>query len=129
MPRWRKSSAGGWRVRAREPFRPAPAAAGDAGGLGGRPRAAARASGRLAARAWFVDRFVAALADGTAWERWYFFPFRSLRDVLLSVAIRTVLVDNRQALPAILATLERNGQLDRVCRAMGPRELAALWAQ
>src|SRR4026207_482702 len=84
---------------------------------------------RFASEAEFVAQFVAALADGTAWERWYFFPFRSLRDVLLSVAIRTVLVDNRQALPAILATLERNGQLDRVCRAMGPRELAALWAQ
>lgn len=82
---------------------------------------------RFASDAEFIAQFVAALADGTAWSRWFFFPFLRLQHHPTPAAIRTVLLEHRQCLPQVLAVLQRCGSLERVCRAAGAEELNAVW--
>src|SRR5918999_1098748 len=57
---------------------------------------------RFADEAEFIARFAADLAGGVAWERWYYGAFAELRPLGHRIALRTVLLENRRRLPAIL---------------------------
>jgi hypothetical protein len=81
---------------------------------------------RFADEAEFIARFAADLADGVAWERWFYGAFAELRPLGRRTALRKVLLDNRGRLPAILAWLARHGTLERVLAALDPGTLAAL---
>ena len=81
---------------------------------------------RFADEAEFIARFAADLADGVAWERWFYGAFAELRPLGDRGALRTLLLDHRRQLPAILAWLTRHGSLERVLAALDPRTLAAL---
>ena len=74
----------------------------------------------------FIARFAADLADGVAWERWFYGAFAELRPLGQRSALRKVLLDNRGRLPAILAWLARHGTLERVLAALDSRTLAVL---
>ena len=77
----------------------------------------------------FVARFVAELLSGTAWERWYFGAFRSYRQLDRSVALRDVLLDNREHLPQILRQLREDGWLEEVLALLDDAALARLWSE
>jgi hypothetical protein len=81
---------------------------------------------RFADEAEFIARFAADLADGVAWERWYYGAFAELRPLGNRSALRTLVLDHRRQLPAILAWLTRHGSLERVLAALDPGTLASL---
>jgi hypothetical protein len=84
---------------------------------------------RFGTRAEFVAQFLGALTGGTAWDRWYFFPFRSVRNLSPSAAVRAVMLANRECLPDVLGILERLGELGRVLRVVEASDLEAVWGQ
>ena len=81
---------------------------------------------RFADEAEFIARFATDLADGVAWERWFYGAFAELRPLGRRAALRAVLLDHREQLAAILAWLARHGSLERVLACLDARALAAL---
>ncbi len=76
----------------------------------------------------FVARFATDLLHGVAWERWYYNAFAALRPLPLAEALRTVLLDQRADLPAILTKLHQIGALEAVLTALEPSAHSELWA-
>jgi hypothetical protein len=84
---------------------------------------------RFASEQEFVVQFVSAVLDGDAWTHWYFFPFAAVQQLPPAQAIRSVLLDHRDSLPAILAALGRSEYLERWFRRAGPDDLDVIWSE
>ncbi|HZH31994.1 MAG TPA: hypothetical protein VEY11_14605 [Pyrinomonadaceae bacterium] len=77
----------------------------------------------------YVAHFVVALLQGSAWERWYYGAYAPLRALSAPAALREVLLDNRQHVPAILGKLHERGQLDALLAALDEQTRRLLWRE
>jgi hypothetical protein len=97
-------------------------------------RAIANANGdgttlvRFADQADYVAHFAADLAQDRAWERWFYGPFAALQVQNTSDALRGVLLDHHDQLPAILSYLHQYGALEAVLAGLGPGALRSVWS-
>jgi hypothetical protein len=82
---------------------------------------------RFRDRAEFVAAFIAALADGSAWSRWYFSEFDGFRALSSSNALRSVVLAEGEAGFAALARLTGRGA-QRVIDSMTPADAARVLA-
>jgi hypothetical protein len=76
----------------------------------------------------YVAHFVADLLQGRAWDCWFYGSFGGLRSRSMRDALRHVLLDNRDHLPAILSYLQRYGTLDRLLADLDIGTLRLLWS-
>ena len=90
--------------------------------------ATGRAVVRFADQADYVSQFVSDLMTGTAWQRWLYDAFASLRELPRAQALRRVLIDNTEHLPAVLASLERRGALSLVLAELDDAAMQTIWA-
>jgi hypothetical protein len=65
-------------------------------------------------RAAYLTQFIADLAEGRAWGKWYYNPFESLRSLLTSSAIREALIREPEQAETVLLRLATQGCLERV---------------
>lgn len=77
----------------------------------------------------YVAHFIVALLQGSAWERWYYAAYAPLRSLSAPAALREVLLDNRQHVPAILGKLHEHGQLDALLAALDEQTRRLLWRE
>jgi hypothetical protein len=85
---------------------------------------------RFADRAEWLAAFLIALADGKAWQGWWFDELRGLSELPASAAMRSVLVDDAAAGVAALVRLER-GTLQRVLQTLDDADVSRVlsnWA-
>ena len=75
----------------------------------------------------YVACFVADVLGSGAWGRWFYFPFRDLRERHKSDVLRHVLLDNVEELPEILARLARRGKLGELLDSIDAATAALLW--
>jgi len=76
---------------------------------------------RFSSRAAYLARFIADVASGTAWSRWYFVPFSGWRLLPASATIRSALVENPvEGLSALQSLDER--ELGRVVDCLAPTD-------
>jgi hypothetical protein len=76
---------------------------------------------RFRNRAAYLSRFVADVADGSAWTRWYFAPLSGWRLLPASAAIRSALVEDPVAGLDSLRALD-NCELERVAACLTPAD-------
>jgi hypothetical protein len=81
---------------------------------------------RFSSQAEYVAHFVADLLQGRAWNRWFYGAFAPLQSYSMRDAMRTVLLDHRDSLPAILGYLYRNGTLEQVLAVLDNAILQSL---
>lgn len=81
----------------------------------------------FASQADYVAHFIRDLLTGGAWECWYYYPFARCRADSLQETLQRVFDENRAHLAAILAALQRDGQLEAVLTLLGLAGSAALW--
>ena len=75
----------------------------------------------FASREDYVARFIADLAEGVAFRRWYYASFDSLRALSRDAAVREALVREPSITRGVLGRLLSSGKLDPVLRAMTAR--------
>jgi hypothetical protein len=81
---------------------------------------------RFASTADYLAAFLAALARGDAWQRWYFYPLRRLAR-LEPPAVFLALHAEGHEMPPVLLALKRSGELGRVLAAVGEEALTQAW--
>jgi hypothetical protein len=80
---------------------------------------------RFADRAAFLARFLADVATGVAWGKWYYAGFHGLRPLSSSAALRTAICDDAElGLRALLVLSD--GERRRVVEALSPRDARRL---
>jgi hypothetical protein len=77
---------------------------------------------RFANRAAFLAHLLRNLADGSAWTKWYFAEFDSLRSLPTGAAIREVLLREPSRAEAALMELAATNKLSQVCRVLSARD-------
>ncbi len=77
----------------------------------------------------YVAHFITDLIEGRAWRRWFYGVFASLRPRSTGDALRAVLVDNGDHLPAILSFLYRYEALEKLLAYLDEATLRWLWSQ
>lgn len=82
---------------------------------------------RFADTAEYVGSFVAALLHGTAWDQWFYRRFSPVRGLGTVGALRAVLTDHSEHVPAIVQTVHRQGALERLLATSDDETLALLW--
>ena len=81
---------------------------------------------RFASTADYVAAFLAALARGDAWRRWYFSPLRRLSGMDVPAVFLALAAEGNDIAHVMLA-LKRSGELGRVVSAVGEDALAQAW--
>lgn len=81
---------------------------------------------RFASTADYLAAFLAALARGDAWHRWYFGPLRRFARLGLP-AVFLALDAEGNDMALVLTALHRSGELGRVVPAVGEEALAQAW--
>ena len=75
----------------------------------------------------FVSCFLARLANGDAWDRWYFGAFSSYRGLPLEEIIISVLQDNQELVPEILGRLRKSNALELVINLLSRSSQRDVW--
>jgi hypothetical protein len=83
---------------------------------------------RFPDRAAYLAQFLSDLADGRAWDRWYYPAFAALRPLPISTAIRLAIEAQPGAADGALLALGRDGHLARVAQALNEPDAARLLA-
>lgn len=84
---------------------------------------------------YFPDRvsynahFVADLAQGCAWNRWYYHPFDTVSSLPTSAAIRTVLTREPEQIPLLLRVLVTRKQLGAVLEQLSTYDAQIIYEQ
>ena len=81
---------------------------------------------RFPSTADYLAAFLAALARGDAWQRWYFRPLRRLARLEAPAVFRALGAEGHDMAHVLLA-LHRSGELGRVVSAVGEEALAQSW--
>ena len=81
---------------------------------------------RFASTADYLAAFLAALAGGDAWHRWYFSPLRRFVRLGLPAVFLALDAEGNDMAP-VLTALHRSGELGRVVSAVGEEALAQAW--
>ena len=81
---------------------------------------------RFASTTDYLAAFLAALARGDAWHRWYFDPLHRLARPQPAAVLLALDAEGHDLVPVLLA-LRRSGELDRVLAAVGEEALARVW--
>ncbi len=85
-------------------------------GATGGPEAAAL---RFPSRAAYLARFISDLASGTAWGRWYYESFESLRSLPDGLALAEALAREPEQAGEALRLAKQDGALERIVAALG----------
>jgi hypothetical protein len=80
-------------------------------------------------RAAYVAQFVADLAEGKAWNRWYYRFFDALGGLPTGTAVRTVLTRNPEQIGEILVHLSTQRRLESVLNSMNEADADILYEQ
>ena len=81
---------------------------------------------RFPSTADYLAAFLAALARGDAWQRWYFHPLRRLAHLEPPAVFRALDAEGHE-MGHVLLALHRSGELGRVVSAVGEEALARCW--
>ena len=73
-------------------------------------------------RAAYLAQFVGDLAEGHAWDKWYYDSFDSLRSLTLSAAVREALTRAPEQTVEALLVLSGRGRLERVLSVLGEQD-------
>jgi hypothetical protein len=82
---------------------------------------------RFPNRAAFVAQFVFDLAEGTAWEKWYYEEFEDLRVLSDSQIISAILLRRGLQPVEVILQLASNGRLETVLRALNDGDARAIY--
>lgn len=82
---------------------------------------------RFADEAEFVGAFIVDVAEGGAWEHWYYGAFHRYRRADARETILAVLADPGADVARVLGWLSRHGKMDVVLALIGAREAMALF--
>ena len=75
----------------------------------------------------YVAHFLADLLGGKAWERWYYGAFSVYRGLELSEAVRRILIDFADELPAVFRRLADMGRLRAVISRVSRESAGDIW--
>jgi hypothetical protein len=78
-------------------------------------------------RAAYLAQFVGDLAEGRAWDKWYYGAFDSLRSLPFAAAAREALTREPQLAEEALLQLSARGRLERVLEAVNERDARAIY--
>ena len=81
---------------------------------------------RFPSTADYLAAFLAALARGDAWQRWYFRPLRRFAQLTPPAAFRALDAEGHD-MGRVLLALHRSGELGRVAAAVGEQALGESW--
>ena len=82
---------------------------------------------RFPSAADYLAAFLAALARGDAWQRWYFHPLRRFAHRDPPAVFRALHTEQGNAMGEVLMALNRSGELSLVLSAVGEEALADTW--
>lgn len=77
----------------------------------------------------YVAHFIADLAEGRAWSKWYYRPFDSLSSLSTSTAIRTVMMREPELIIETLLHLATQKRLEPVLRSLSEYDASIIYDQ
>lgn len=83
---------------------------------------------RFPDRASYLAQFLVDLADGGAWDRWYYRHFSDLRPLPFGSAVRMLIEREQPNAPAALIKVEERGRLPRLIDQLGENDAHRIYS-